>query len=154
MIELTHQEVSISNVNQITALAHQLWPESTFEELLDDFSAMIGNKNNLVMLVILANEPVGFAHIALRNEYVEGAEQFPVAYLEGIYVVPNQQQKGIGEYMVRQAQSWAQAKGCTQLASDVEFLNIGSQAFHQKMGFEEVNRVVCYIKKLPSSIKA
>ena len=149
-MELTHEEVSTLNVSQITRLALQLWPDSSFEELFDDFSTMIGDQNNLVILVKLGNEPVGFAHIALRKEYVEGAEQFPVAYLEGIYVTPDQQKKGIGQYLVELAQDWAKAKGCTQLASDVELLNTGSQVFHQKMGFVDVNRVICYIKDLPS----
>ncbi|OJJ20062.1 hypothetical protein BKI52_16445 [marine bacterium AO1-C] len=147
-MKLTHEEISTLNVTPITKLALQLWPDSNFVALFDDFSEMIGSPNHLVMLVKLQEKPVGFAHVALRNEYVEGAERFPVAYLEGIYVTPDHQQKGIGEYMLEQAQIWAQAQGCTQLASDVELPNTGSQAFHQKMGFVEANRVVCYIKNL------
>lgn len=147
-MELTHEHISESNVIQVAELALQLWPESTFRELLDDFKAMIGDEQSFVFLVIIDNDPVGFAHISMRSDYVEGAEKLPVAYLEGIYVVPKQQKKGIGQYMLTLAEDWATAQGCSQLASDVEIDNLNSQSFHQKTGFQEVNRVVCYIKDL------
>lgn len=147
-MELTHEQVSEFNVTQIAELALQLWPESTFRELFDDFSAMIGDEHSLVLLIKSANDPIGFAHISTRNDYVEGAQKLPVAYLEGIYVVPEKQKTGVGQYMLSLAEDWAMARGLSQLASDVEIHNVHSQSFHQKTGFKEVNRVVCYIKDL------
>ncbi len=44
--------------------------------------------------------------------------------------------------------TWAKEQGCKEFASDVELSNIVSQEVHEKMGFKEVNRVVCYIKEI------
>lgn len=147
-MDWTTEYVSEQNVSQITELALQLWPESNYAELFDDFSAMIGSEHNLVLLVKSGDASIGFAHIALRNEYVEGASRLPVAYLEGVYIMPNYQRQGVGQYLLALAEDWALAKGCNQLASDAELSNTNSQSFHQKSGFREVNRVVCFVKDL------
>ncbi len=45
-------------------------------------------------------------------------------------------------------QDWAKGQGCTEFASDCELVNEDSLKFHMKLGFEEVNRIVCFTKKL------
>ena len=37
---------------------------------------------------------------------------------------------------------------CTEFASDCELTNAGSQEFHRAVGFEEVNRMIAYVRKL------
>ena len=50
-------------------------------------------------------------------------------------------------YGVTDAKAWAKEQGCTEFASDCELTNTVSQEFHKKLGFEEANRVVCFVKK-------
>ena len=91
---------------------------------------------------------VAFVHVSIRNDYVEGSNDSPVAYIEAIYVKPNYQKRGIARMLVNVAENWAMQKGLRQLASDTPIDNKTSIKFHKKVGFTEVERVVCFIKDI------
>ncbi len=69
-------------------------------------------------------------------------------FLTDIYVREGVRQQGIARRLLSACENWAQAKGCTEFASDCELDNKDSQLFHQAVGFEEANRIVAYVKKL------
>jgi aminoglycoside 6'-N-acetyltransferase I len=79
---------------------------------------------------------------------VEGATESPVAYVEDVYVKPTYQRQGIAKKLIDQAEDWAKQKGITQLASDTNITNLQSIHFHEKIGFAEAERIVCYIKNI------
>jgi aminoglycoside 6'-N-acetyltransferase I len=88
------------------------------------------------------------ARLSLRHEYVAGANQSPVAYIEGIYVEKEYQKQGIGTALIHYAEQWAKEQGCVELASDALIENTASYEFHTKVGFQEVERVVTFIKPI------
>jgi aminoglycoside 6'-N-acetyltransferase I len=90
---------------------------------------------------------VGFLEVWLR-EYAEGASSSPVGYLEGWFVEPEFRCKGIGRSLVIAGEEWARLAGCTEMASDSEVDNVGSIRAHQRMGYREVERIVCFLKPL------
>jgi len=53
---------------------------------------------------------------------------------------------------IQHTQQWAQQQGCVNLASDALLENKGSYQFHTKVGFEEVERVVCFIKPIVTQL--
>ncbi|GAB3022086.1 hypothetical protein GCM10027185_19820 [Spirosoma pulveris] len=55
---------------------------------------------------------------------------------------------GIGKKLVGVAESWGRQKGCKQLTSDTELTNSMAIDFYISVGFEEVIRIVCFVKKL------
>jgi aminoglycoside 6'-N-acetyltransferase I len=71
-----------------------------------------------------------------------------VGYLEGIFVSEPYRKKGIARQLLTACEGWAKEKGCTEFASDCELTNIQSLRFHQSIGFEEANRIICFTKKL------
>jgi len=71
-----------------------------------------------------------------------------VGYLEGWYVSPEHRRAGIGRKLVQAAEDWARSKGCTEMASDAELHNTQSQQAHRRLGYEEVERIVCFRKSL------
>ncbi len=83
-----------------------------------------------------------------RNEFVEGATQYPIGYIEGIYVSPDYRYDHVGSELVKQGEIWCLESGCAEIASDAEIFNYGSHIFHSKLGFKEINRIVCFAKKL------
>lgn len=89
-----------------------------------------------------------FAEAALRHDHVNGCESSPVAFLEGIFVRHSDRGSGIGKLLLKAVQSWAQDKGCSELASDANLDNLASHAFHNAVGFEETDRVVYFRKAL------
>jgi len=90
---------------------------------------------------------VGFAEASVRHDYVNGCETSPVAFLEGIYVVPGRRRRGFARAMVIAIAAWGRAKGCTEFASDALLDNIDSHRMHRALGFAETERVV-YFRKL------
>lgn len=91
---------------------------------------------------------IAFMNLSLRYEYVPGGNKPPVAYVEGIFVESAYRHCGVGKALIAKAKSWAVAQGCTQLASDALIENEASHLFHAAMGFEEVERVVCFIQSV------
>ena len=49
------------------------------------------------------------------------------------------------------ARTWARVRGCTEMASDRELDNEESGAFHEALGYEEVERIVCFGKSLEAA---
>jgi len=90
---------------------------------------------------------VGFVEASLRS-YAEGCDSSPVGYLEGWYVAPQYRLKGVGRRLVQAAEDWARAQGCTEMASDSELANTPSHQAHARLGYQEVERIVCFRKAL------
>lgn len=125
-----------------------LWPGSLedhrrevdryFAERPDDSECLVAEVGGVI---------VGLVEVGLRA-YAEGCRTSPVGYLEGIYVVDAERGGGIGRALVAAAEGWARGKGCTQMASDRELENEASGVFHQALGYQEVERIVCFRKSL------
>ena len=89
----------------------------------------------------------GFVEIGSRN-YAEGCDGSPVAYLEGWYVDPDARRKGLGRRLQCAAEDWGRSNGFSEMASDAELHNDASLETHLSLGFEEVERQVCFRKCL------
>ena len=95
-----------------------------------------------------AGKVIGFAEVSLRRDYVNGCETSPVAFLEGIYVLPDHRRAGAGRALAAAAERWGRAHGCRELASDALLENDASRGFHAGAGFEETERVVYFRKRI------
>ena len=54
----------------------------------------------------------------------------------------------LGRELVHKAEGWAREKGCTEMASDTWLDNEVSIAAHLKLGYEESDRLVHFMKRL------
>jgi len=126
-------------------LCAALWPGDSVDEWIQE-----GRESELEhqFLYQIEGEAIAFMSLSLRHDYVEGSETSPVGYLEGIYVKPEFQNRGIARELVEFAKKWSREKGCTQLASDCEIDNDVSREFHNKIGFQEAGTIVCFIMDL------
>jgi aminoglycoside 6'-N-acetyltransferase I len=95
-----------------------------------------------------SSEAIGLAEASLRSDYVNGTESSPVAFLEGLYVVPQARRKGVAASLVAAVCDWARGAGCRELASDAALENAISQVVHRALGFEETERVVFFRRVL------
>lgn len=139
---------NLENLDHIVYLALQLWPDNSQEGLKEEFIEILENKNEEVFLYRIENEFVGFIHAAIRADYVEGASSSPTGFIEGIFVKEEFRNKGIARALVKRGEQWAKEKGCREMGSDVEFHNNDSYKFHKKIGYTEVNRVICFLREL------
>lgn len=137
-----------SHSRQLTALMVALWPHHTEEEMAAELAEILVLPDAAFFLAMEGESAVGFAQCQLRRDYVEGTESSPVGYLEGIFVADGYRYRGIAREMLQACQDWAREQGCREFASDCELTNEASREFHEKMGFSEANRIICFTMKL------
>ena len=137
-----------ADLSTVAALAAALWPNHTAAEMEEELAPVLAQEDAAVFLVHDGSRSVGFAQCGQRRDYVEGAESSPVGYLEGIYVAPSHRRRGYAKLLLAACEVWAKSMGCREFASDCELENTESLRFHLNMGFEEANRIICFVKKL------
>lgn len=136
------------NINSLTELSIELWPECGFDEEKQNWQFLIDNSNHFVKLAKKNEAFVGFVHASIRHEYVEGSNADKIAYLEAIYTRPQYRNIGVAGQLLVDVEKWAKSRGLRQIASDTEISNATGQLFHKRYGFAEINRMVCFIKNL------
>ncbi len=141
-------KVTQDDFRECLDLVLKLWSDYSVEEMQ---IVLESAREEQFLVKDSDGKAIAFMNLSLRYEYVPGASQSPVAFIEGIYVQDEYQNQGIGTYLIQYAEQWALAHGCTELASDALLENTGSYQFHTKVGFQEVERVVSFIKQVVSS---
>ena len=125
-----------------------LWPNPDAAAQLADMDVWLAAPDTVVLVVPRVGVGLaGFAEVGSRS-VAESCESSPVAFLEGWYVDPDLRRQGVGAALVHAVEAWARERGFTELASDTQLANTGSQLAHAALGFVEVERLVAYRKVL------
>ncbi len=135
-------------IDEVVKLMLKLWPECNYEEECENCIRIMSLENERIFVAKDNNQVLGFIQVSLRTDYVEGTSTSPVIYIEGLFVVEESRQKAIAKKLVKRGAEWGLKNGCIEMASDAELNNEGSIAFHKAIGFEEVNRIICFQKKI------
>jgi aminoglycoside 6'-N-acetyltransferase I len=140
-----------ADVPQWAAMRAQLWPDDTPELHAADLAqAYLGGDPDMIAFVAegAGGRLVGFIEAGLRHDYVDGCDTSPVAFAEGLFIVPRARGVGVGRMLVEAVAEWGRAKGCTEFASNALLDNTASHAFHEAVGFAETERVVFFRRLL------
>jgi aminoglycoside 6'-N-acetyltransferase I len=148
------RELKPRDVPAWAGLRARLWPNEDRDELLREAHAFVSDGDaGFLDAVFIAestedgSEPIGFLELSVRA-FSDGCDSRPVPHIEGWYVADALRGRGVGRALMRAAETWCTARGYTELASDTEVHNEASQVAHAKCGFEEVDRLVKFRKKL------
>lgn len=125
-----------------------LWPDHSVAEFLLQSEEILKDDLQPVFVVERPNGKLGGFLEASTRKYADGCETSPVGYIEGWYVDEELRGRGIGKALVRAAEEWARSQGLTEMASDTWLENDGSIQAHLKLGYEEMERLVHFAKKL------
>lgn len=142
------QRAEPKHLDDVTRLGLKLWPDHDWSELREEFEDLLQSDHDAIYIALAENQVVGFLHMSLRTDYVEGSTTSPVGYVEGIFVEEEYRNRGIAKRLVQAGEQWVKTMGCKEVASDTELHNQASQAFHKKIGFTEAARIVAFIKRL------
>jgi len=126
------------------SLRSSLWPDGTEAENLRYMADALAREHCVRLALAPDGCAVGFVEASQRVDYVNGTSTSPVAFLEGLYVVPSARRKGVARALVAEVERWALARGCSELASDSPIENVAAHAAHLALGFEETERVVYF----------
>lgn len=139
---------------ELSALMHALWPDATAEEHANDaIPILAGDPPGTLPAVFFlaetaAGEIAGFIQAGLRS-HADGCDPaHSVGFVEGWFVKADDRGRGVGAGLLREAEAWARSHGCREMASDTWIDHVDSQAAHEALGFEMVDRCVHYRKSL------
>ena len=140
--------ITKSDATTWARLRRLLWPsEDHTPEVARFFAGELPTVAAVFVAIDDYGQMVGFAEASIRP-YSEGCYSGRVAYLEGWFVEAQARQQGVGTALVAAVEEWGRAQGCTELGSDTQIANQGSAAAHRALGFDEVERIVCFRKPL------
>jgi len=136
-----------------------LWPDAGEVDLRSELGDYLGPpddgpqvgavRSELMALVAERSDGrlCGFIELSLRN-IVDGCTSSPVGYIEGWFVDPEIRHQGIGRALVHAGELWARERGCSEMGSDAELENVGSQRAHRALGYEVTGKVVTFRRAL------
>lgn len=131
-----------------------LWPDGSFDEHRRELEQVLaGGWSEMFPDVVFVAEAdggqvIGFADVSIRSRADGCDPAHSVGYLEGWYVDDDHRRRGVGAALLAAGEAWARSHGCVEMASDTWITNEVSQRAHEALGFEEVDRVVAYRKRL------
>jgi aminoglycoside 6'-N-acetyltransferase I len=129
-------------------LRESLWPGSLSDHELETRGYFQDRLETPIVLVAeTEGRVVGFLELDFRK-YAPGCQSSPVPFIEGWHVEPAFQRRGIGRALVEAAEARARAMGYPEIASDAELDNADGIAAHRALGYEEIERIVCFRRSL------
>lgn len=124
----------------------KLWSDSPPDKVE---TIRLFRKSNYYVWLAESNEgrPVGFLESQTCNR-ADGCESDAILYIEGWFVEEAFRGQGIGSKLMQTAEEWAKLHQIEELGSDALIDNHVSHRLHLKLGFQEVDRQISYMKKL------
>src|SRR5262245_47555756 len=130
-----------------------LWPDCTAEEHERDMRAWLASGRGASFAAFVSEREngslQGFVEVGIR-QYAEGCDTDHVGYVEGWWVDEDCRRDGVGRALIAAAEDWARGRGCTEMASDAVITNEVSRQAHQRLGYVEQERIICFKKILPT----
>lgn len=141
-------QADLSSVKDWADLSARLFTDRTSEEMDRACHEFLTTKKEIGFLYRLNNIAVGYMNLSIRNDYVNGTDTSPVAFVEAVYILPEYRRQGIAKELIAYAEKFAKDNGMKQLASDCPIENTVSERFHKSCGFAERERVICFAKNV------
>ncbi len=142
------RQATMSDQSEWLRMRQQLWPEVEIDDLLHEMERILADPLTPVFVLERPEGGLGGFLEASTRKYADGCETSPVGYIEGWFVDEDLRGQGIGKLLVGTAEGWARSQGLLEMASDTWLENDISIAAHLNMGYEEVERLIHFAKRL------
>src|SRR6185503_7947774 len=131
-----------------------LWPDCAPDQHELEMGTVLADADRAAVFVSPAEGErlAGFVELALRPWY-EGCPGSPVAYVEALFVTPEERGRGVGAALLAAAEAWASARGCRTIAADARVDNDMARALHRRLGYEETGMRVRMKKNLDAQAR-
>ncbi len=146
-MDVTIREIRAADQEMWLVMYRKLWPEHGDPALLAEIKRIFKSSKRSAYVAEYMGQAVGFAEYALRD-YANGCNSQPVPFLEGVWIEEEYRSEGIARALVEYLERKARMAGFTEFGSDVELTNYSSQLMHERLGFEQTEKVIFYRKVL------
>jgi len=141
------REIKKSDRDMWLGMYRKLFPDNSDDALLAEIDRIFKSGKRSAYVAQVDEISVGFAEYAVRD-YANGCHSQPVPFLEGIWIDADYRGQGIAKALVSYLEQLARMAGFTEFGSDVELSNYPSQLMHERLGFEQTEKVIFYRKIL------
>lgn len=141
------REIHKSDRDMWLGMYRQLFPNNSDDALIAEMERIFKSGKRSAYVALIDDMSVGFAEYALRD-YANGCHSQPVPFLEGIWIDTEYRGQGIAKSLVSYLEQKARMAGFREFGSDVELSNYPSQLMHERLGFEQTEKVIFYRKVL------
>ena len=139
--------VQVSDAGEWLRMRMALWPHSTAEQEAGEIAYFLSDPPHSILPTLHAAfvcaRPgaglCGLVEVSIHHQ-APGCVTDRIGYLEAWYVDPDWRGKGAGKALAEQAEAWARAQGCQEMASDTNPSYPISPAAHAALGYQEVER--------------
>lgn len=146
-MDVTIRELIRADMELWLTMYRQLWPRHSDEALSAEINRIFKSSKRSAYVAEHDGIAVGFAEYALRD-YANGCHSQPVPFLEGVWVSEAYRSNGIARALMQYLEKKARMAGFSEFGSDVELSNYQSQLMHERLGFEQTEKVIFYRKVL------
>jgi aminoglycoside 6'-N-acetyltransferase I len=147
-IQLNIRRATTADRPEWLRMRRALWLEDEIESLEYDMEKLLADPLTPVFVLERADGRLGAFIEAGTRKYADGSLNGPVGYIEAWYVDDDLRGQGIGRALMQAAEDWARGLGLTEMASDTWLDNEVSIKAHLSAGYEEVERLVHFLKTL------
>ncbi|VEA76993.1 aminoglycoside 6'-N-acetyltransferase [Salmonella enterica subsp. arizonae] len=105
------RQMNKTHLEHWRGLRKQLWPGHPDDGHLADGEEMLQADHLASFIAMADGVAIGFADASIRHDYVNGCDSSPVAFLEGIFVLPSFRQRGVAKQLIAAVQRWERIKG-------------------------------------------
>jgi aminoglycoside 6'-N-acetyltransferase I len=131
---------------ELLRMAKLLWPDQPEAEVESDVRSW--DPSSVLVSERDGSRLAGFVQLGERS-VAEGCWTGPVGYVEAWFVDEDLRRQGIGGALMAAALDWCRSRGYAELASDAQLGNDTSIRAHLALGYELVERIVCFRKEVP-----
>jgi aminoglycoside 6'-N-acetyltransferase I len=143
---ITITEATKDNLDEWIKLRSKLWPPSAEDNFEEEVLEILADPISAAFLAF-DHSAIGLVEISIHYS-ADGCDTKNVGFIEGLYVEPDYRRKGIAKQLIEKSFEWFRANGCKEVASDSLIDNQESISMHLALGFDEVERVVKFARKL------
>jgi aminoglycoside 6'-N-acetyltransferase I len=139
--------VQASDAGEWLRMRLALWPDSTSDKEAGEIAHFLAIPALPVLPTLHAafvcprpdSGLCGLIEVSIHRT-APGCTSDRIGYLEAWYVDPEWRGQGVGRALVEQAEAWARAQGCEEMASDTTPSYPLSPVAHAALGYVEVQR--------------
>lgn len=143
-----------ADFDPLLELRAALWPDEDRDDLASFLTAALAGRpeSTLPLANFVAEENefglLGFIEVGLRSHANGCDSRRAVGFVEGWFVAEKARKRGVGRALIRAAEEWSRAQGCTELASDTWLDAQLSEQAHLGVGFEVADRCIDFRKSI------
>ncbi len=127
------RKIAHEDAAAITALSHQLGYSLSPEQILQNMTAVMANKNHDAFVAVHEKKIIGWIGVSNAIQI----ESLPFCEIRGLVVDEEYRKKGVGKMLMEKAKHWCKEKGNNMVRLRCNVKRTDASLFYRHLGFKE-----------------